>query len=71
MHGKARNICYTGRASGNGQVPVYLFQKPNETRDWEWMVYSPQPKKRLNYTVCPGLETVKPPSTFDIPRSTL
>ena len=48
------------------QVPVYLFQKPNETRDWEWMVYSPQPKKRLNYTVCPGLETVKPPSTFDI-----
>ena len=45
------------------QVPVYLFQKP---KDWEWMVYSPQPKRRLNYTVCPGLETVLSPSTFDI-----
>ena len=35
------------------QVPVYLFQKPNEKRDWEWMLYSPQPKSKLNYTVCP------------------
>ena len=40
------------------------------------MVYSPQPKRRLNYTVCPGLlVTVQPPSTFDIdciiPRSSL
>ena len=32
------------------QVPVYLLQRPNERRDWEWMVYSPQPKRRLNYT---------------------
>ena len=48
------------------QVPVYLYQKPNVTRDWEWMVYSPQPKRRLNFTACPGLETVQSPSTFDI-----
>ena len=48
------------------QVPVYLFQKPNETRDWAWMVYSPQPKRRLNYTACLALEAVQSPSTFDI-----
>ena len=48
------------------QVPVYLFQKPNETRDWEWVVYSPQPRSRLNYTLCSGLENVHPPNTFNI-----
>ena len=50
-------------ASSLLQVPVYIFQKPNDSREWEWMVYTPQSK---NFDACPGIATLQPPSTFDI-----
>ena len=53
-------------ASSLLQVPVYLFQKPNESRDWEWMVYTPQSKTQLHFDACPGIAALQPPNTFDI-----
>ena len=53
-------------ASSLLQVPVYLFQRPNDSREWEWMVYTPQSKVRMHFDACPGIATLQPPSTFDI-----
>jgi hypothetical protein len=53
-------------ASSLLQVPVYIFQKPNELRDWEWMVYNPQSKSQLDFSVCPGLAALQPPNNFNI-----
>ena len=47
-------------ASSLLQVPVYIFLKPNEPRDWEWMVYNPQSKSQLDFSVCPGLAALQP-----------
>ena len=53
-------------ASSLLQVPVYIFLKPNELRDWEWMVYNPQSRSQLDLSVCPGLAALQPPNTFNI-----
>ena len=37
--------------------------KPNELRDWEWMVCKPQSKSQL---ACPGLAALQPHNTFDV-----
>ena len=48
------------------QVPVYIFQKPNVSRLWEWMVYKPQSKDRLDFSACPRIAALKPPTNFNI-----
>ena len=53
-------------ASSLLQVPVYIFQKPNELRNWEWMVYNPQSRSQLDFSTCPGLAALQSPNTFDI-----
>ena len=36
------------------------------TRDWEWMVYKPQSKDRLDFSACPRIAALKPPTNFNI-----
>ena len=50
------------------QIPVYLFQKPNATRDWEWMVYNPQAKSNLDFSTCPHIHVaaLQSPTNFHI-----
>ena len=48
------------------QVPVNIFQKPNDLRLWEWMVYKPQSKDRLDFSTYPRIAALKPPTNFNI-----
>ena len=48
------------------QVPVYIFQKPNDLSLWEWMVYKPQSKDQLDFSAYQCIARLKHPTNFHI-----
>ena len=37
------------------QVPIFVLDKPNETRGWGWIKYTPVNSARLNFTGTPSI----------------